>query len=92
LYDPNQHVEYLSEIDEKSSTDTSIASSVLDDSDSCYDSMSDHHLDRVNLSQMNVSSTNIGSHRAESTKVMQVPNSIGDARFHSTAIHDVSQL
>ena len=85
-------MEYLSEIDEKSDSDLSDHSHVVEDNDSCYDSMSDHRQDRYNLSQMNVSMDDNRDQAMEPLKLLKLPNSLNSAPFHSTAIHDVSHF
>jgi hypothetical protein len=50
--------------------------------------MSEHHNDRFNLSQMNVSMDEI-HHHCQPTKHLQLPTSFDTVRFHSTAINDI---
>jgi hypothetical protein len=86
-------VEYLSEIDERSSSDISEPSNVAEDSDSCYDSMSEHRPDQFNLSQMNVSVDHQSEQRSRPMKLCKpLKSSSNAARFHSTAIHEIDHF
>jgi hypothetical protein len=82
-------VEYLSEIEEKSTSNISEQSLSVDDNDSCYDSMSDHRNERYNLSKMNVSLDELYDFHSQPIKHLKLPNSLDAARFHSTAINDM---
>jgi hypothetical protein len=92
LYDPSRQVEYLSEIEEKTSSDISEQSLPIDDNDSCYDSMSDHRNERFNLSRMNVSMADIYDYHPQPIKLLKLPNSYDTARFHSTAINEMGNF
>lgn len=82
----------MSEIEEKTNSDISEQSLSVDDNDSCYDSMSDHRNDRLNLSQMNVSMNENYHHHSQPIKLLKLPNSFDTARFHSTAINDMGKF
>lgn len=87
-------MEYLSEIEEKTTSDLSEQSISVDDNDSCYDSMSNHRNEKFNLSQMNISMNENYYHQQHSQpkKLLKLPNSFDTARFHSTAIHDIGHF
>ena len=96
LYDPSRQLDYLSDRDDNttSHSDRSHPSEAGDETDSCYDSMSEHLHPRsqgLNLSQMNVSMDWAPVHHAQPRRKEKLPNSLHSARFHSTAIEDVSQ-
>ncbi|UJR25740.1 hypothetical protein I4U23_007090 [Adineta vaga] len=92
LYDPSHQVEYLSEIEEKTTSNFSEQSLAVDDNDSCYDSMSEHRNDRFNLSQMNVSTDELNDRESKQMKLLKLPYSLEKARFHSTAINDTGNF
>lgn len=95
LYDPLHQVEYLSEIEEKTTSDLSSERSIsINDNASCYYTMNDHH-EKFNLSQMNISMNENYYHQQHDShpnKCLQLPNSFDTARFHSTAIHDIGHF
>ncbi|CAF1132503.1 unnamed protein product [Adineta steineri] len=92
LYDPSRQVEYLSEIEERTNSDISEQSLAVDDTDSCYDSMSEHRNDRFNLSQMNVSMDELNDYRHQPMKLPKLPYTLNNARLHSTAINDMGNF
>jgi hypothetical protein len=94
LYDPARQLDYRSDRGDNTTTsDRSHPSEAGDESDSCYDSMSGHHprSHGWNLSQMNVSMDWVPDRHSQPRTLVKLPNSLHSARFHSTAIEDVSQ-
>lgn len=80
LYDPSRPIEYLSEIHDKTDSDShcsSHSSTTIQD-------------DQINLSQMNISYYE--HHHHSTAKHLKLPASFDAMRLHSTAINDLSSF